>query len=265
MPEYAVIAGKGNLPKLVIAELDNPKIICFEGEYEDDLQPHLVTRFGRIGQVMDFLREHEVKKVIFAGSMHRPDLKSLVPDAEGAKLMAKFMANSFFGKALGDDKLLSTITSYLHDKGFTVVGADEILGNLKTPKGTLTKISPSEEQMKDIRTGFAALKKLGELDIGQAAVVENRIVIAVEAVEGTEKMIERAGSLKKSYGGVLVKCKKPDQDKKVDLPAIGVDTIRQVTAAGISGIAIEAGSSLLIDKEALIAKADEAGVFVIGI
>lgn len=265
MSEYAIFAGKGNLPKLVLAELKDAKVICFEGENEPTVTPDLLTRFGKVGQVVEYLRENNIKKIIFAGAMQRPDLKNLSPDAEGAKLLAKIMAGSFFGRGFGDDKLLGIITKFLEDKGFEVVGVQEVLEDILAPEGVLGRVKPNEQQMADIKTGVEALKKMGELDIGQAVIVEDGIVLAVEAAEGTTKMLARVGEIKKSYGGVLVKYAKPGQSDKADLPSIGVNTVAEVKAAGVSGIAVHAGNSLLLGREEIIASADAAEIFVIGI
>lgn len=269
MAEYAVFAGKGGLPKLVIAELEKqvnkPQIICFEGENDPEITPDLLTRFGKVGLILDYLKQNNVEKIIFAGAMQRPDLKTLSPDAEGAKLLAKILAGSFFKKNFGDDKLLSLLTEFLEGKGFKVVGAHEVLGDILAPKGLLGNNSPDSQQEADIKTGIEILQKIGELDIGQAVVIEDGIALAIEAAEGTENMLSRVGALKKSYGGVLIKFKKPEQLDKADLPTIGPDTISQIVAAGVKGIAIEAGETLLIDKDKIIAKANEAGVFVIGV
>jgi DUF1009 family protein len=265
MGAYAVIAGKGRLAKMVIEAIGDPKIICFEGENDPEIKPDLLTRFGRVGQVMDFLRDNNIEKIVFAGVIKRPDVKNLSPDAEGAKLLAKILANKLFGKGLGDDRFLTVITKYLEGKGFKVVGVHEILKDLLAGRGIITKTAPNDDQLEDIKNGAIILRKTAKLDIGQAVIIEDGIALAIEATEGTAKMIERAGSLKKSYGGVLVKFKKLGQNDKADLPAIGVDTVRQIAAAGISGIAVEAGSTLIIDKENMIREADKAGVFIIGI
>jgi len=265
MTEYAVIAGKGNLPGLVLAELGNAKVICFEGESEPEVAADLLTRFGRIGQILEFLRGNNIKKIVFAGAMQRPDIKNLSPDAEGAKLLAKILAGSLFGKGLGDDKLLSVITKFLEDKGFEVVGVQEVLKNILAGKGVMGKVQPDALQEEDIKTGMAVFEKIGGVDIGQSLVVEDGVVIAVEAVEGTAAMIARSGLLKKSYGGVLVKFKKPGQNDKVDMPSIGADTVAQAAAAGVRGIAIEAGEVLMIEKARIIEAADAAGVFVVGV
>ena len=197
---YAIFAGKGYLPKLVITELtqsgETPKIISFEGESNLEVTPDLVTRFGKVGFILDYLKENNIKKIIFAGAMHRPDLKTLSPDAEGAKLLAKIVAGSFFNKGFGDDKLLSLLTKFLEDKGFEVVGAHEVLKDVLAPKGLLTKTNLVGNQENDVKIGIEVLQKIGALDIGQAVVVEDGIVLAIEATEGTAKMVERAGSLK---------------------------------------------------------------------
>ena len=134
------------------------------------------------------------------------------------------------------------------------------------PAGRLGKIAPSEADWPDIKRGAAVATALGEADAGQAVVVQQGIVLAIEAVEGTDAMIARSATLKRDgYGGVLVKIAKPQQDKRVDLPTIGLDTVLGAERAGLMGIAIEAGSALLLDREQVIAAADKAGIFVYGI
>ena len=263
MTNTAIIAGKGALPKLVIAQLGSPKVIVFDGEYDADLKPDLVTKFGKVGEVIDFLNTHNIKNIIFAGGMARPSLSKISPDAEGAKLIKKVMTSALFGKSAGDDKLLSVITKYMEEKGFRILPVHEVLGDITAKKGVLTTVAPTADQERDIDAGIGILRKIGEADIGQALVIDEGVVTAVEAVEGTAKMIERAGQNKKSANGVLIKVAKPNQNEKVDMPSIGVETIRQITEAGIAGIVIEARKTLIIDKMATIAKANESGKFIV--
>ncbi len=265
MAEYAIIAGKGELPLVILKQLPQAKVICFEGEHHPEIHPDLLTKFGKVSEILEFLKSNEVKKIIFAGAMRRPNLKEIGMDSEGAKLLAKIMTGSLFGKSVGDDKLLSVITKYLEEKGFEIVAPNEITGQLTTPKKNLSAATPDEAQKADIELGLNVLRKTGELDIGQAVVVEDGVVLAVEAVEGTAAMIERAGRLKKSYGGVLVKAKKTGQEERVDLPAIGVETIRQLQGAGIAGVALEAGGTMIISQDEVIKLANAGNIFVIGV
>src|SRR5262249_36662000 len=150
----------------------------------------------------------------------------------------------------GDDAVLKTIVSFLEDEGFRVVGSDDVMGSLLTPEGALTKTKPGREAEADIAHGVKVARQLGELDAGQAAIIENSHVLGLEGAEGTDELIRRCGKLRKAErSGVLVKMKKPQQEKRVDLPAIGPETVQRVHDEGFAGIAIEAGASLLLERD----------------
>lgn len=192
--------------------------------------------------------------------MKRPSLTSLRPDAAGAALLKK-LGKAFF---MGDDALLKAITEFFEEENFKVVGAHSILNNILAGKGVFGKISPDKQAEADIMIGMAAAKNLGAMDIGQAVIVKNSQVVSTEDSNGTDAMINRYAKIEQK-GGVLVKAKKPNQEEKVDLPAIGIQTIESLRAAGLSGVAIEAYGSLLLEKNELIKKADEYGLFVVGV
>jgi DUF1009 family protein len=197
-----------------------------------------------------------------AGKVKRPSFSALRPDRMGTKLLAR-MGGAFFS---GDDALLKAIVSFMEEEGFIVVGSDEVLGGLIAPVGILGKIHPDQRARDDIAQGLKILKVLGELDIGQAVIVEQGYVLGVEAAEGTDTLIERCGLLRRNdKSGVLIKAHKPQQETRVDLPAIGPETIEKVHSCGFAGIAVEAGGSLIIDKENVIKKADELGIFLTGV
>lgn len=197
-----------------------------------------------------------------AGSVGRPTLASLRPDMTATMLIAKMGAQIF----AGDDALLGAIVKIMESEGFTVVGVADVCKDLLTPASFLGKHKPNKQQIEDIARGMRAIKLLGELDIGQAIVVENGYVLGVEAAEGTAALISRCGLLSQHEQGqgVLVKAKKPTQDPRADLPTIGIDTIEQAHSAGLAGIALEAGASLILDREEVVRLADNYRMFIVG-
>jgi DUF1009 family protein len=161
---------------------------------------------------------------------------------------------------------LSGIIRTLEAEGFTVLGVDELLKDLVAKAGTYGKVNPDEQSRRDIERGVAVARRLGEQDVGQAVVVQQGLVLAVEAIEGTDALLARAGELRREGpGGVLVKVKKPQQEERADLPSIGPRTVAGAQAAGLSGIAIEAGGGLVIDRARVVEAADAAGLFLIGL
>lgn len=263
-----IIAGAGDLPRRIIDSCDRQGRACFtialEGSADlDSLRdaPHAVLRIGAIGKAMELLREHGVEEIVLAGKVSRPKLSALRPDAKAAKLLARL------GSTLlsGDDALLRAIVAFLEEEGFRIVGAEQIVEDLLTPEGLIGKVLPNKQAQADIAFGAKIARQIGALDIGQAVVVQNELVIGVEALEGTDALIARCAALKpEEKGGVLVKVKKPGQEARVDLPTIGLSTIEQVAAAGLAGIAVEAGGSLMLERRELARRADALGIFVVG-
>lgn len=263
MAEYMIIAGKGSLPKLVKENLPNSVVVGFDSDLPD-IPCDLTTNFAQVGKVIEFAKSHDVSKIIMAGAMKKPDFSSIKPDAEGAVLLAKIAAGKIFG-GKGDDFILRKVIDFLEGKKFQILGVHEVLKNILAPKGVIGSITPTPEQIADIEFGMAEAKKLGKKDIGQAVIIENQQLLATEDENGTANLIERAWDLKKSYGGVLVKGAKPQQDMRVDLPSIGLATINQLVKAGIKGVAIESGKSLLLEKEEMIAAANTQNIFIFGV
>jgi DUF1009 family protein len=178
----------------------------------------------------------------------------------GARLLPRVI------KAGGDDAALKVIIAELETEGFEVVGADDILSDLLAPPGVIGIMLPDHEQTVDIDRGIDAAMALGRADVGQAVVVQQGVVLGVEAAEGTDALIARCGTLRMDgRGGVLVKLKKPGQERRADLPTIGPATISAISDAGLSGLAVEAGGTLVLGLKQVAEKADERGVFVYGI
>jgi hypothetical protein len=166
----------------------------------------------------------------------------------------------------GDDQLLRLIVEELEREGFRVVGADTLIADVLAPEGPMTALAPDADALRDIALGIEVAGRLGDLDIGQAAIVQQGLVLGVEAAEGTDQLLARCAALRRNGpGGVLVKLKKPQQERRADLPTIGPDTVRRAAEAGMAGIAVHAGNCLIIERAEVIAAADRAGLFVIGV
>ena len=208
-PTLGIIAGRGRLPVQLIESCEASGRPCFVLALEDTADvktishvPHAVVRIGAIGEALAHLHKANVKDLVLAGNVRRPSISSLRPDLKGATWLARLMPKFF----AGDDALLKAVIALLEEEGFGVVGADDILRGLVAPEGILGKIQPDERAMADIAHGVKVAKTLGELDIGQGAIIENGYVLGVEAAEGTDALIDRCGRLRReANSGVLVK------------------------------------------------------------
>ena len=266
-PKLAIVAGGGSLP-LALAEAcrtsERPYFLLgLEGFAEPDRlegHPHRWGRVGAVGRVIETVLEEGAGEVAFAGNVRRPSLAALRPDLFTVRLLARTGR-----KALGDDGLMRLVTEAFEGKGLRVVEVSSILANALALPGPLGALEPDETAREDIRRGLEVAEALGRADAGQAVVVQQGIVLAIEAAEGTDRMIARASGLRREGpGGVLVKMAKPQQDRRMDLPVIGPDTVEAAAAAGLRGIAVEAGGVLVLDREAAVRLADEKGLFVTG-
>lgn len=267
--KLGILAGGGDLPRRLIeaciVQGRDYFILGFDGAVDAETlegHPHARARLGALAENLNFLHEAGVQDIVLAGRMKRPSIASLRPDAKGAKLLAK-VGTKFFS---GDNAMLTAVIDYLEEEGFRVIGVDDVLQELLAPKGLLGRIAPTKEAQQDITQGVKIAHAVGELDIGQALVIQQGYVLGVEAAEGTDGLIERCGYLRRNipYGGVLVKVKKPTQERRADLPTIGAATIEAIAKAGFAGIAVEAGGVLVLDRRAVALKADALGIFVIG-
>jgi DUF1009 family protein len=269
LPKLGIIAGGGRLPiQLVEACKASHRpyfVLALEGITDAETfqdSPHAIVRLAAVGAALEKLHEANVSDVVIAGRVQRPSLPSLMPDKGGARLLSH-IGTAFFS---GDNALLKSIVSFMEKEGFHVVGADDVLKSLLPFEGILGSIQPDASHYEDIKLGVRVAHELGKLDIGQAVVVENGYVLGVEAAEGTDVLIARCAALKQiARGGVLVKVKKPAQEARIDLPTIGVVTVEKIHAAGFMGIAIEAGGSLITDRDRVISLADELGIFIVGV
>lgn len=229
--------------------------------------PGKKIRIGAVGAAFEALRREGCDAVMLAGIVRRPDFQTLMPDLKGAALLPRVLAAA----TKGDDALLSCLVKLLEEEGFAVIGADEVLGDLIAGEGALNSLKPTADDMKDIARGADVVGMLGRLDVGQGAIVCREYVLAVEAAEGTDAMLERCARLPQEIRGapdarrgVLVKAPKPGQERRVDLPVVGVRTIELAAQAGLAGVAVEAGGAIIIDGDAVLRAADAHGLFVYG-
>jgi hypothetical protein len=217
---------------------------------------------GAIGRALKALHAAEARDVVMIGPVRRPSLATMKLDWRGLQILTRLG----LGAGFGDDRLFKAIVGELEGEGFRVIGADEVIDELLAPEGLLTRAGPDPVAARDIQLGIEIAVRLGELDVGQAVVVQQGLVLGVEAVEGTDQLLARCAGLRRGGpGGVLVKLKKPKQERRADLPTIGPKTVQAAAAAGLAGIAVHAGNCLIIERAGVIEAADRAGMFVIGV
>ncbi len=268
-PALGILAGGGTMPARVAAAAQAAGrgvfILGLEGFAEPAVLapfPNAIVRLGACGKILESLRRHGCRDIVMVGPVRRPSLLDLRPDAEGVRILARVGRAAF----AGDDGLLKAVVRVLGEEGFSVVGAHEVLSEALGPQGLLSRAAPDAQAMSDIARGVAVVRALGAVDVGQACVVQQGIVLCVEAAEGTDAMIARATGLRRDgVGGVLVKLVKPGQDRRADLPTIGPGTIKAAASAGLLGVAFEAGGTILAERAAMIADCDAAGLFLLGL
>jgi hypothetical protein len=268
--KLGILAGSGELPlKLIDAcrRAGRPYFVLgFEGFCDPASligEPHAFIRLGAGGGGLKLLRENGVEELVLAGGVRRPALRELRPDWRAIRFSLKIGLHML--GHWGDDALFRTVIEVLESEGFRVVGADSILSSLLAPRGALGRIVPDTVAEGDIRAGIEAARGHGAQDLGQAVVMRDGVAVDREAADGTDALLRRCASSGAARGGVLVKMAKPQQERRADLPAIGAQTVTGAAAAGLKGIAIEAGGCLVLDRAAVIAAADRAGIFVMGV
>lgn len=268
--KLAIIAGKGGYPQEVISccEKDNINfivigIIDHNAKENSKIHKNYELSLGEVTKLLNILADEKVSHIIFAGAVNKPNFQDLKVDFAGTILLAKILKSNL----LGDNNILSSIVDFFEKKGYKVIGTADISPHILSGAGKLGKLAPSKSNMQDITIAHQTAKIIGALDIGQAIIVDNKVVLAVEAVEGTDEMIRRAAALKKSKtkSGVLLKVAKPDQDRRVDLPTVGTRTVELVASANFAGIAVSADESIIIDRDETIKLANQKGIFIYGI
>jgi UDP-2,3-diacylglucosamine hydrolase len=271
----AMLCGGGSLPLTVADKVasNGRAVLLFplRGAAEGlavERYPHHWVHIGQIGKFLRLARAAGCRDVVFIGSLVRPSLWHVHPDLKGLTVLPRVFA-AYRG---GDNHLLSSMGKLLEDEGLRLVGAHEIAPDILIQGGTLARAQPSELDRGDIALGLEYLRAAGKFDIGQAVVVAGRHILAVEAAEGTDAMLARIaemranGRLRTRPGtGTLVKAPKPAQDRRFDLPSVGPQTVEGVVRAGLAGIAVLAGSTIVAEPARLIELADRNAIFVVGV
>ena len=271
----AMLCGGGSLPLAVADKVTagGRSVVLFplRGAAEGiavERFPHHWVHIGQIGKFLRLARAAGCQDVVLIGSLVRPSLWKVHLDFKGLTVLPRALA-AYRG---GDNHLLTSMGKVLEDEGLHLVGAHEVAPDILMPKGVLGRAQVSERDRADIALGLDYLHTAGKFDIGQAVVVAGRHVLAVEAAEGTDAMLMRVaemranGRVQAPHGtGTLVKAPKPAQDRRFDLPSIGPKTVESAARAGLAGIAVVAGSTIIAESEQLVAVADRANIFVIGV
>jgi DUF1009 family protein len=266
MQKIGIIAGNGDFP-IEFAKAAKEKglavvAVAHEGETLPELAQWVETivwiKVGQLGKLISAFKEHGVRDVLMAGGIRKTHLFSGArPDLRGAALLAKLLAKK-------DDSILRGVAAELESEGIIVRESTLYLDNLLAPAGVLTKRKPSKDEWKDIEFGWQMAKEIGRLDIGQTIVVRNQSVVAVEAAEGTDETIRRGGRLCRE-GAVVVKICKPGQDLRFDLPATGMRTLEVMEEVKASCLAVEAGKTIMMQRETVLAGANRAGIAVVAL
>lgn len=263
MKRIGLIAGSGQFPVIFsgAAKEKGLKVyaVAHLGETEPRLESHVeATEWIKIGQLkrlISFFRSHGVKDAVMAGAITKTKMFFDVrPDLKALKLVATMVHTQ-------DDNLLRAFARELEKTGITIHAPTFLLPELLAQKGTWTRRKPSKSEMADVHFGWEIVREIGRLDIGQTVVVRDRSVMAVEAIDGTDATIKRGGDLGREKT-VVVKASKPNQDTRFDLPAIGVKTIQVMADVQASVLAVEAGRTIVFDKEEMVALANQHGMAI---
>ena len=265
MKKIGLIAGNGSFP-VEFAKAAKEKgmsvvVVAHEGETVPEIAQWADTvtwiKVGHLGKLIKVFKDQDVHDVLMAGGIKKTRLFGGLPDLRGAALLARMLHKK-------DDSLLRAVAEELESEGITVRESTLYLDNLLVPSGVLTKRKPSKDEWRDIAFGWEIAKEIGRLDIGQTVVVKDQAILAVEAIEGTDEAIRRGGTLCRE-GAVVVKICKPQQDLRFDLPATGVQTIRTMKEVKAACIAIEAGKTIMIQKDDVLREANTAGISIVAL
>jgi UDP-2,3-diacylglucosamine hydrolase len=263
MQRVGLIAGNGRFPLIFArtARAEGVEVVAVAHEGEtlpeltDEVDAITWVKVGELERIIRAFQASGIERAVMAGGIRKVAfLDHFAPDARAVRFLAGLAS-------FGDDTLLRGVAAELEGEGIHIVASTLFLSSLLTPAGRLTSRAPDEAQWHDIRTGVAVAKAIGAWDIGQSVVVKSGVVLAVEAIEGTDATIARGGR----PGAVVVKVSKPQQDLRFDVPAVGPHTVRLCTTHGIAALALEAGKTLLLDKEDLLRDADASGLCIVGV
>lgn len=264
--KIGLIAGGGQFPLLIAEAARNQGIGVIAVAHQGDTEPSLSdavdeitwVKLGQLGRLIKFLKQHDVKKTLMAGTIAKKRMfRDIRPDLKSIAIFTKMAV-------FHDDDILRAVSDELMKEGIEIVSSTRYLPELLAPPGCLTRKKPTKAEQEDIRFAWNVAKELGRLDIGQCVVVRRKTVLALEALEGTDETIRRGGRLAREKA-VVVKVSKPSQDLRFDVPSVGLETIRVMSDVKASLLAVEAGRTLLFDREEMVALADEKGISIISL
>jgi len=268
--KLAILAGAGHLPQHVVEACQKQGIDYVVIGFENDVdtvnfskESNFITfKVHSISKIIEYLHSVGASHVTMAGKVSRADMGKLLLDLKGAKLFASILRGGF-----ADNAVLSAVIRFVEKEGFTVLAPESIASDIVLCKGAITKIKPDASAISDIKRGMKILKGIAGFDVGQSLVIQGGLVLGVEAAEGTDELIKRCGLVAQGSDvmPILIKISKPEQDRRVDLPCLGTQTIINAHESGLRGIAAEAGSTLLLQQEEAVKLANEYKMFIIGI
>lgn len=264
--KIGIVAGGGQFPLLFARAVRRQGMLVYaaahhgetDGALADMVDGFQWVKLGQLGKIISFFKKAGVTRTVLIGSITKTNIfRDVRPDLKGLGLWNKIDSKQ-------DDAILRAVADRLHKDGIEVVASSGYVPELLFPQGILTRKKPTTGQVKDIMFGWEIARAMGSLDIGQCVIVRNQTVLAVEAIEGTDEAIRRGGSLGREKG-VVIKLRKPNQDLRFDLPAVGAKTIVTMREVKAAVLAVEAGYAMLFDRETVIREADATGIVVVGI
>lgn len=264
--QIGIIAGTGELPVIIARDAQERGYrvvtVALEGlasEAMNQVSNHIAwVNVGKLGELIETLTKAEVTQAIMAGKVPKSLIykSRLIPDFRAVKLL-------FSLKDKSDDSILNAITAELEKEGVSIIDTASFSPNLLTPEGTLTKTKPTDDEWKDIKFGWRIAREIGKLDIGQTVVVKSQAVMAIEAIEGTDEAILRGGKWCEN-GAVVIKVSKPQQNMKLDVPVVGAETLKSMSSVKARILAVEAGRSIIINRDSFVKEAEEKGITIVG-
>ncbi len=268
--KLGIFAGGGAMPRTLLQKCEaldiEPYLVHFPEQTDKetvDMAPNkLEASLGHAGKIIDYFKRNDISDLIMIGHIKRPSFSELKTDLKAVQILSRIGM-----KALGgDNTLLTALREELEKDGFTLHGIHKFCEDLLAQPKCYTKKKPTAKQLVDIENGIKISHEIGRLDIGQSIIIQHGVVLGVEAAEGTDELIRRCGALqKKGTRGIVIKTCKPQQDRDLDLPTIGLNTLETVKEAGLSGIAIEAHNVIIIDVKKMSEYADKHKLFIIGL
>ena len=262
-----LVAGDGNLPVAMAksAQQNGFEVVCISLSSDNykELKKYCskVVSFGpgQVNSITKFLKEEGIKQLTFLGKVSKTMLVKRPKLERRAIEMMKEM------KKLNDDDVMLKIIEEMESIGITILDQTIFIKNLMVQKGVLSKLAPTNAQLADIEYGYSIAKQMGGLDIGQSVVMKDRMIMAIEAIEGTDRCIKRGGKLAKGKNAIVVKVSKPAQDKRFDIPAVGLRTIKTMKKYGANVLALESGETIIVDADKMIDFANKNNIVIVAV